>query len=69
MIEGQNVGMGNGINDGTGLDKDEGPGVGTGNGMELDKGSGVGTGNRSELDKGQAGCAGLHDWSSNSMFA
>ena len=63
LIKGMNVGTGNRINDGPGLD--EGPGVGTGDGPELDEVLGVGNGDESGSDKGLADCAGLHDRPSN----
>ena len=69
MIEGQNVRMGDGINCGAGLDKEEGMGVWTGDNPELAEGSGVGTSDGSGLGEGPANCAGLHDGPSDGMFA
>ena len=44
MIEGNNVGTGDGIDDNAGHGRDKGPGIGTGNGLELAEGSGAGIG-------------------------
>ena len=67
MIERPNVGTGDGINDGAGLDV--GPGVGTGNGPELAEVPGVGTGDGLELDKGLADGARLRVGLSDCMSA
>ena len=45
MIDKQDIGTDDGINNGVRLDEDKGPGVGIGVGLELAEGAGVGTGN------------------------
>ena len=59
--------MGDGIDNGSGLDKR--PSVGTDNGPGLAKGPSAGTGNGTELDEGPVDRAGLRDGTSDSMSA
>ena len=67
LIEGPNVGSGDGIGDGAGVD--QGPGVGTGNGPELPEVPGVGIGDGSGSNEGPTDCVRLRDGSSDGMFA
>ena len=67
QIEGPGGGTGNGINDGAALDK--GLGIRNGDVLELAEEPAFGTGDASRSDEGPAKCAGLHDESSDGMFA
>ena len=61
MIEEQNVGTGDRIDDGAGMDEDEGLDIRKGDRQELAEEPGVVTGDGSRPDEGPANCAGLHD--------
>ena len=67
LIKRPNVGTGDGINEGAGMEW--GPGVGTGDGPELAEGPGVGNGDGPELEEGPADGAGPRSGPSNRMSA